>query len=296
MDKEKYELAEQDYLNGMKYKDIAEKHGVSINTVKSWKTRYKWCKDKKSMHAKNKKVCTQNDNKGNNKNCVQDVVKDVLQNAELSAEHKMFCVIYAKRQNATKAYQKVYHCTYETAMVNGSILLRNTKIREQIDRLLEAELNKEFLKKGLIQQYKDIAFSDIGDYLEFGKKRVPQWKTDKEGNRIPIMDPETGEQLIKEYSYVELKDSVCVDTSLITEVSEGKDGIRFKLADKMKAMEVLAKLSNLLSDEEKTQLEIENKKLQNEKIKTEIERLKNAKGSLNDGELKNMLEGIINEL
>lgn len=43
-----YELAEQDYIAGMKYKEIAEKYNVSINTVKSWKTRYGW-----------QKVCTQ---------------------------------------------------------------------------------------------------------------------------------------------------------------------------------------------------------------------------------------------
>ena len=42
MAKEKYELAEQDYMNGMKYKDIADKYGVSLNTVKSWKKRYNW--------------------------------------------------------------------------------------------------------------------------------------------------------------------------------------------------------------------------------------------------------------
>ena len=35
-----YELAELDYKAGMKYKDIAEKYGVTVNTVKSWKQRY----------------------------------------------------------------------------------------------------------------------------------------------------------------------------------------------------------------------------------------------------------------
>ena len=35
-----YILAEQDYMSGMKYKDIAEKYGVTLNTVKSWKVRY----------------------------------------------------------------------------------------------------------------------------------------------------------------------------------------------------------------------------------------------------------------
>lgn len=39
------EKAYQDYLLRMKYKDIAEKYGVSINTVKSWRKRYKWTRD-----------------------------------------------------------------------------------------------------------------------------------------------------------------------------------------------------------------------------------------------------------
>lgn len=42
------EEAYRDYLGGMKYKDIADKHGVTLSAVKSWATRY-W---------KNKKVAT----------------------------------------------------------------------------------------------------------------------------------------------------------------------------------------------------------------------------------------------
>ena len=57
-----YVLAERDYMSGMKYKDIAEKYGVSLNTVKSWKVRYKW--DKKGVHTKSKKVCAQKRRKG----------------------------------------------------------------------------------------------------------------------------------------------------------------------------------------------------------------------------------------
>lgn len=56
MDLKNYELAEQDYMAGMKYKEIAEKYGVTLNTVKSWKTRYKWSKDgKKGAHTKPEK-------------------------------------------------------------------------------------------------------------------------------------------------------------------------------------------------------------------------------------------------
>ncbi|UOE96066.1 P27 family phage terminase small subunit [Alkalihalobacillus sp. LMS39] len=42
-------LAHIDYLNKMKYKEIAEKYKVSINTVKSWKKRYNWQRDTASL-------------------------------------------------------------------------------------------------------------------------------------------------------------------------------------------------------------------------------------------------------
>ncbi|WP_019554791.1 terminase gpP N-terminus-related DNA-binding protein [Propionispira raffinosivorans] len=51
MSNDKIQQAEKDYVAGLKYKDIAAKYSVSLNTVKSWKTRYKW----------SKKVCTQNE-------------------------------------------------------------------------------------------------------------------------------------------------------------------------------------------------------------------------------------------
>ena len=56
---ENYELAYIDYKNGMKYKEIAEKYGVTLNTVKSWKTR-KWNKDddEKGVHTKKQSVHT----------------------------------------------------------------------------------------------------------------------------------------------------------------------------------------------------------------------------------------------
>lgn len=58
--KENWELAYEDYNNGMKYKEIAEKYNVTLNTVKSWKTRH-WnkigvhTKDKECVHTKRKR-------------------------------------------------------------------------------------------------------------------------------------------------------------------------------------------------------------------------------------------------
>ncbi|MEQ3340172.1 terminase small subunit [Clostridium butyricum] len=280
MDKQNYELAEEDYINGMKYKEIAEKYNVSINTVKSWKTRYKWCKDKKGMHTKSKKVCTQNKKsagaKKNNecdiKEPIADEVKEVMENEELTDKQRLFCIFYSKCFNATKAYLKAYTCTYETANSEGYKLLVNPCIKKQIDELTKIRFNKEALKNGVLQKYIDIAFADLGDYLKFGKKTKGVWTKDKDGVDTPVIDPDTGQQKIKEYSYVDLKESISVDTSLITEVSEGKDGIKIKLADKMKALDFLNKHLNLLSDEDKIKLDLEYRKLQNAKLENEVTR------------------------
>ena len=256
-----YEDAERDYIKGMKYKEIAEKYNVSINTVKSWKTRYKWIKGvQKSTHTKSKKVCTQKEEVKNNKkgasNNIAVEVKEVVENDELNENQKLFCIYYSKCFNQTKAYQKAYGCDYFTAAVSANRLLKKDKIKDMIDQLTQVTMNKEILKRGLLQKYIDIAFADIKDYMTFGTETI---------------ETEKGEF---EISVVKLKDSSNVDGTLISEVSQGKDGIRIKMLDKMKAMDFLSKHSNLLSDEEKTKLDIEYKRLQNEKLEKEVERLK----------------------
>lgn len=49
------EEAKLDYQAGMKYKDIAAKYGVSVNTVKSWRRRKSWQRNKKKCATKSKK-------------------------------------------------------------------------------------------------------------------------------------------------------------------------------------------------------------------------------------------------
>ncbi len=69
---ENLELREQafaDYQQGMKYREIAEKYGVSLSAVKSWATRY-WKKNgcnqkEKKLQPKKKKVATRGAPPGN---------------------------------------------------------------------------------------------------------------------------------------------------------------------------------------------------------------------------------------
>ena len=250
-----YELAENDYMSGMKYKDIAEKYGVSLATVKSWKTRYGW--NRKGMHTKiEKSMHTKKDNIEHGKEPVADEVESVLHNAELTEKQRLFCLYFTKCFNATKAYRKAYQCDEYTAMANGSRLLRNAKVKLEIDRLKQEKMNQAYLTQAdIFQKYMDIAFADMGDYAQFGKKKVPQW-IHVDGQDIPVIDPNTGQQKIIEYSYIDLKESSDVDTSIITEVSEGKNGIKIKLADRMKALEWLAAHMDMATPEQKARVEL----------------------------------------
>lgn len=71
------EKAHNDYIGGMKYLDIAEKYEVSINTVKSWKTRFKW--ERKGAH---KKVCTAKSVHELGNKIYKDIKEDLLKQLE----------------------------------------------------------------------------------------------------------------------------------------------------------------------------------------------------------------------
>lgn len=216
--KEKWELAYDDYLEGMKYKDIAAKYSVSISAVKSWKSRY-W-KDKK-LQPKRHKVAT--------KKVASKIAKKITnENEELNEEHQLFCIYYLKYHNQVKAYMKVKpDITYASACVGASRWMKNENIQKEIARL-KKELYIEALldPRDIIQKYIDIAFADITDYAIF-----------KDG-------------------WVSLKDSNRVDGTIIQEVKQGKDGVSLKFADRMKALDFLTKHIGMATEEQKAKIEL----------------------------------------
>lgn len=148
--KEKYELAYQDYLDGMKYKDIAAKYSVSVSAVKSWKSRY-W-KDKK-LQPKKPKVAT--------KKVAKKIAKEIVENEELNERQQLFCVYFMKYHNATKAYQLAYGAKYSTAMVKACDLRKEPKIQKEIQRLKELMYQEILLDPNdIVQRYIEIAFLD----------------------------------------------------------------------------------------------------------------------------------------
>lgn len=245
-----YELAEADYIAGMKYKDIAVKYNVTLNTVKSWKTRYGWSKGaKKMVHTKEKKVCVQNE-------AVASEVESVMSNNNLTDKQRLFCLYYNRCFNATKAYQKAYEVDYNTAASIGYRLLENDGVKNEIMRLKQNKLNRLMIDESdIFQKYMDIAFSDITDYLEFGQEEVPVMTM---FGPMEVKDEATGEKVkvTKVINTVRFKESNVVDGTIISEVKQGKDGASIKLADKMKALEWLTNHMDMATAEQKAKLQL----------------------------------------
>ncbi|APS41001.1 Phage terminase small subunit [Weissella jogaejeotgali] len=246
------EQAKQDYLAGMKIKDIAQKIGKSASTIRSWKSRYKWNDVSDSVaKATTKSVATKrNKNATQHKNVAvsqkADQVIDKLADSDLTDKQKAFVIEYVRLFNATQAYINIYDVDYATAMVNGSRMLRNAKMQSLIQELREARLhdlgaNRQDILTDLMKQ----SFSDIGNYLDFGKNDI-QLKDDYGKDMLD----KDGKPLISHRSWVQLKDKSNVDTSLIKKVSIGRDGVVLDLYDKQTAQaRLLAELNKQQPDE-----------------------------------------------
>ena len=244
---------------------------MTINTVKSWKTRYKWSKDgKKSVHTKTGKVCTQKNDKNNvkKKEAIAEAVEaGDRETLNLANKQRLFCFyIYVKCFNATKAYQKAFQVDYATACGNASNLLKSIEIKNEILRLKKNRLNREMLDESdLFRSTLDITpFSDVTDFVEFGQEDVPVMAV---YGPVQVKDEETGEKktLTKRVNVVRFKDSSEVDGTLIAEVKQGKDGASIKLPDRTKALEWLAEHMDMATEEQRAR--IENTKAKTEQIK-----------------------------
>jgi len=247
--------------------DLAEKHEIKLGTLKSRKSREKWSRDATEKDAtKTKRVAS----------IKEDAPKEEIvyfnnnDESGLNDKQRLFIAYYVKCWNATKAYQKAYGCAYTTARTEGSRLLANPNIREEIIKVRDGLTEDALLdKRTLIQKWIDIAFADITDYVKFGRQEEVVYNDDGQ----PELDM-NGNVKTYAFNYVHLNESAEIDGTLVTEVKQGKDGISVKLADKMKALEFLSKHMDLLNENERKQLQNEQLKCSNEAKRIEIEQYK----------------------
>ena len=244
---EKAEKARELYKGGMKLVEIASQLECSAATIRTWKNRYKWDADENETFQK-KNETKRNVSKSNatknqsEEKVVADEVKQVIQNTDLTDKQQLFCIYYIRCFNATKAYQKAYGVDYATAASIGYRLLEKDGVKQEIHRLKQDRLNREFLSESdVFQKYMDIAFADVTDFVEFGNEDVDV-----------ILD--TGERKTITVSHVNIKNDADVDGTIISEVSKGKDGVKVKLADRMKALQWLSDHMDLATEKQKAEI------------------------------------------
>ena len=245
---EKEIQARRMYQSGCKLVEIARELDVPAGTVRRWKSVYDWDNDR-ADHAANAQ------NKANVRNAPLPEVESVMKNPELSDKQRLFCLYYSKSFNATKSYQKAYGCSYDAARANGPELLAKTCVRDEITRLKKMRYGQALLEpEDIFQKYMDIAFADITDYVEFGKEEVPVVTM---YGPVMVENPETGEkeQLTKIVNAIHALESSDVDGTIIAEVSQGKDGFKIKLMDRMKALQWLSDHMDMATEEQKAKLE-----------------------------------------
>lgn len=225
-----WEAAQADWESGMKYKQIAEKHGVSLSTVKSWATRY-WknaglqptsekVATKKKLQPKKVATIIQEDQE---RMVASEEIREIMKDSDLTEKQRLFCVHYVKYRNKTKAYQKAFQCSYENACSNASTLWKNSEIQKEINRLLtEYRESVDLDMKDLFQWYLDIARADINDFVEVSG------------------------------CLVRVRDSI--DGTMVSEISKTQTGIKVKLNDRMKAMEWLGQHIGLADEKMRAEI------------------------------------------
>lgn len=221
----KYEEAEQDYLSGLKYKDIADKYGVSLSTVKQWKRRY-WKTENVTTDKKVTKVTRPNPT---------EKAIDALSDSELTDKQKAFVLDYLRISNATQAYINVYDVPYDTAKANGPRLLANACIQNEIIRLRKAKLQELGVDAfDLMEDMVIEARADIGDYIDFGRYDVLHVDAEGDVNLDTDDNPEVFHK-----SWLQFKDKDKLDTKPIKSMRIGKDGPVVELYDRNKARDKL---------------------------------------------------------
>jgi phage terminase small subunit len=147
-----------------------------------------------------------------------------------------------KGMTQREAYKDAYNCenmTDKTIDEAACRLADDSKVIARIAELTEGLTKRNVaLVEKVLNQLSKIAFADIKDMLSYKTvKTLDETATTLLG--MPITTYKT---------VIDLKDSDKVDGTIIAEVSETKDGFKFKRNDQMKALELIGKHLGMFTD------------------------------------------------
>ena len=138
-------------------------------------------------------------------------------------------------------------------------MLGDARVRAEIERLKEIKRQQIIAgTEDVVELQMRIAFGDIGNYVTFGQESVPVMAM---YGPVKVENETTGkkETLMQDINVVRSNESDQVDTQIIQEVKQGKNGVSVKLADKQKAMDWLSKYF-LMHPDDKYKAEFDRKR------------------------------------
>ena len=164
--------------------------------------------------------------------------------APLNDKQRMFVVEYLTDLNATQAAIRAGY-SERTAGSQAHDLLKKPEIQAAITEAQAKRANKlEITQDRVLAELARIAFGDIRKVVKWGSTEL---------RMVPGID---GEETLEPYHGVAVIDSSMIDddtAAAISEVSEGRDGIKVKMNDKKGALELIARHLGMLNDKVKVQ-------------------------------------------
>lgn len=186
----------------------------------------------------------------------------------LTPKQRRFVDEYLIDLNATQAATRAKYSA-RTANEQGARLLANVSVQAAIQqRMKDREARTEITQDKVLRELAKIGFSDIRKIVKWGETEVR------------MVDAGEGDDMVP-YHGLALVDSSEVDddtAAAIAEVSQGREGLKVKLHDKKGALVEMGRHLGLFIpkghadlDVELKRIEIENKRLANEKLRRELE-------------------------
>ena len=194
------EKVKQDYIKGMKQKEISAKYDISLNTLKSWIKRYNWSSEKKKGAPKNKKGAPFGNKNATgppgNKNAekfgffskylpeeTQDLINEIKNKDKFDILWEQITIQYAAIIRA----QKIMYVKGKEEMVKELKKYESTENGEKIEyefqfawdrqaSFLNAQSRAMSELRSLIKQYDEMIHKDWNLATEEQKNRVEKLK------------------------------------------------------------------------------------------------------------------------
>lgn len=183
----------------------------------------------------------------------------------LNPRQRRFAAEYLIDLNATQAAIRAGY-SKKTAGQIGDENLKKPEIQAEIQRRMKARENRtEITQDRVLKELARIGFSDIRKAVKWGE------------TMLRSADSEDGEK--EPYHGLALIDSAEIDddtAAAIAEVSQSRDGLKVKFHDKKGALVEIARHLGMFTPKGHADLDGEGKRLANEKMKAEIERMKSG--------------------